>query len=466
MGLTVLVILVIGILSQGCLTSSEQSVPPTNTPTVAEAQRPAETAATPTEPPPPTDMPTATLEPSPTSTPIVGGGTGILGFNARGLGFTLNVGCVLAGCDSTPGILPQIENVSPYFGRWSPDGRDLAFSLADLAEGDDPDLSPVYLRGDSSFRVASSDQPAGTYFVDLQERTLLNYNPEIISNLSWLANGQGVVSANPWMPRSCVTIKSGGDCNLSLEGGAGIDWSPDGSKLAYMTFKPPILRSETIHLADADGQNDYQFMDLPGGQWLGWLSDNRTLLIIRGVETEDFIGMQQFEVIDTVTGQSVIVMVNEESGFGSIGLSPDRRYLVFVFGRTQDGPDKDSSKELYLLDLACIEDGFKGCQDKMVQVTRNTLADVAPSWSPDSSTIAFVRGKLTWAKIYEWSDFNQEYWTHWINTDIENADVFLVDVQQALQGMGEDSVTQITHFGNVDFTAPQWQPAPTLTGSS
>lgn len=268
-----------------------------------------------------------------------------------------------------------------------------------------------------------------------------------------------MVSADSWVSRSCVTITKGGNCNLSLEGGGGIAWSPDGSKLAYITFDPPILRSETIRLADADGQNDSLFMDFPGGQWLGWLSDNRTLLAIRGVETEDFIGIQQFEAIDTVTGQSVIVMVNEENGFGQIGLSPNGRYLVFVFGRNLDGPDKDSLKELYLLDLACIEDGFRGCQGKMVQVTRNTLADIVPSWSPDSSTIAFVRGKLTWAKIYEWSDFDQEYWTHWINTDIEDADVFLVDVQQALQGAEENSVTQITHFGNVDFTAPQWQPA-------
>jgi len=62
------------------------------------------TAATaPTETPTPTatlmstetPAPTATLTPAPL--PAVGGGTGILGFNANNLGYTVDVSCVLAG---------------------------------------------------------------------------------------------------------------------------------------------------------------------------------------------------------------------------------------------------------------------------------------------------------------------------------------------------------------------------------
>ena len=71
-----------------------------------------------------------------------------------------------------------------------------------------------------------------------------------------------------------------------------------------------------------------------------------------------------------------LARANSEAWDYSAAVSPDGRWLAFVSGR--DGDD-----EIFVLDLASDT-------TSPVQLTHNGAPDLRPTWSPDSSTIAYV----------------------------------------------------------------------------
>jgi Tol biopolymer transport system component len=51
--------------------------------------------------------------------------------------------------------------------------------------------------------------------------------------------------------------------------------------------------------------------------------------------------------------------------------------------------DRDGDYDIYVLDLACVEDGPAACDAATRQVTGNDFEDRAPTWTPDGSALVF-----------------------------------------------------------------------------
>jgi Tol biopolymer transport system component len=80
-------------------------------------------------------------------------------------------------------------------------------------------------------------------------------------------------------------------------------------------------------------------------------------------------------------------------GDGSLAWSPDRRKLVFAAHLSRSAAPCDSycGKEIFVINA----DG-----SGLRRLTRNTVADIDPTWSPDGQKIAWVQGHGTGADVF------------------------------------------------------------------
>jgi serine/threonine-protein kinase len=393
------------------LTASPTSTPaPTETPTPTVTLMPTDTPA-----------PTATLTPTPL--PPGGGGTGILGFNARGLGYTVDVSCVLAGgtgCDPSPHILPQVEGTSPSFGAWSPDGQWIAF---------------VSLNGPYIMR------PDGSQAVRLFESTY-SYDWSWVK-LAWSPDGTRLAcsvgrAAKLWIVDvACVEGGGGSSCLTQIGDYAGsirseLIWSTDGTRLTFVEDRE--AQSSSAYVITADGYIRHQ---VSRPIWT-WMPD------------PDFVLFDDFTIarLDNTLSQPIMLGMFIYSMENPV-LSPDGRYLAFSITRQIE------DYELYILPLSCLQVSIYECQHQIVRVTDNNADDTGASFSPDGSLLAFIRAGTTTLNMTNGSHTNS------------GSDIYVLDVEQALAGAEEAAVTRITMLQSVDqwdsennwYTpAPQWQP--------
>jgi tRNA A-37 threonylcarbamoyl transferase component Bud32 len=327
---------------------------PTATPAPIETPTPTATLM-PTE----TPVPTATLIPTPL--PAVGGGTGILGFNANNLGYTVDVSCVLAGgagCVPSPHILPQVEGMSPEFGAWSPDGRWIAFNSSDGLYIMTPD-------GSRSIRVAGDDYDwSWVYLAWSPDGTRLAYTVGRAAKL-WVAD---VACVEEGGGDSCLTQI--GDYAGSIR--RGLFWSPDSTRLVFVEDVQEGV--PVTYVITADGYIRHQ---LSRPIW-AWMPDS------------DFVLFNDFTIarLDNTLSRPIMLGMFIYSMEDPV-LLPDGRYLAFsITHQIED-------YELYLLPLSCLDVSIYECQHQIVQVTDNDVDDTGASFSPDGSLLAFIRAGST-----------------------------------------------------------------------
>jgi hypothetical protein len=463
----------VGVLALGLLGGllllggSKAGADPTPTPPQPPTAAPATHEPTTTPSSQPADTPTAVV--TSVSIPIIGGGTGILGFNANGFGYTIDVSCVLAGgvgCDPNPHILPVVGGVNPLFGYWTPDNTSLVF------EASSGELSPtglwlytsayvVNLADNSLIRLGQpernsyspSTSPDGTriaygsqgdiYVADLE---CAEYQDDICT----LDEAQLVWdSATPirhdvrWLPDNRLFVQ---ECGYGESPITCLDFliNPDGSG---WTQAPPELWGVT--LADQTHYLRRVFVsictEIIFNQWGGreacLLSTEVTLNLI------SIDGRTNQEVLTFATGTNFV-------GDGDFQVSPDRRYAVISMK-----PVYADDYEIYLLDLACLEADLRSCRDNLIRITDNNMDDGLPRWSPDGRWLAFIRARSLQIEDQGPDPNFPDYTVYELHRS--DFDVYLIDVEMALQGRGEESITQLTHIGVVDWDSPVlWQPAP------
>ncbi len=398
---------------------------------------PLDTSEQPEEP-----APTPLVEEEPQHT-ILGGGTGLLGFNASGQGFTVDVGCALnpeETCNPDPERLasielPELGTIKPAFGVWSPDGlwqaitTDSGIILVNSENGDqkivtdfaavDPAWSP-----DSETLAFSAE--GNIWTVDVQ--CITGDNTGCLTQLTDTLNDSHPI----WTPdgtRLTIFQKqtgSGKDVAFAINPGDGtvierltdqnytaheLMWFPDGTQLLY---------TETRQLSTR-------------------LLDIGLNLVVPGEEPVRIVTFSYGEYGDVCDGTE-----NVCRGGGTFAISPDGGQAVLSIAENKDD---DEDTELYLLDLSCLDNLSEdpdSCQNALEPLTENTVDDNNPVWSPDGTLIAFVRAGNTDL------DFGMDQ-----DGRNSGADVFVIDMGN--RGAG---AIKLTVLGFVDSTNMQWQPAP------
>ena len=231
-------------------------------------------------------------------------------------------------------------------------------------------------------------------------------------NAIWLINADGTGEAR----LADSPVPEGG-------GFFGMAWSPDGSRLAFIMTRDG---QSDVYLINADGSGLAKLTNTPAQDfWPAWSPDGAHLAFTSGGGFFD-PGFENSEI-------NVVTVANALQGTDGAGLtnltnapsqdffpawSPDGSRLAFISNR-------DGNTEIYLVN----PDG-----SGLTNLTRDPADDFGPAWSPDSRRLAFHRSQAN-----------------------GNADVYVVNVADALQGADGSGLTNLTNSPANDFS-PAWSP--------
>jgi dipeptidyl aminopeptidase/acylaminoacyl peptidase len=254
------------------------------------------------------------------------------------------------------------RQMTPAGLRWSPDGKWLVFSLGYSDSERNAAGSALRLMsrdGREEYPVTLGRKPDGSPASD----TLPCWSPDgrrvaFCSNRS----GEMQVWAIPAFGGEAaqVTAPDGG-CGAVMADPfyAGLDWSPDGSRLVFAApLRDPPEPEPAARMAGFDYGETYGYV--------------RSRIHLWTVDAE---------------GGAARRITDGEYDHGDPRWSPDGRRVLFVSNRSRDeGPVSSSINKRYDLWLVPAEGGPER------RITENEGPDFSPRWSPDGSRIAYLAG--------------------------------------------------------------------------
>ena len=149
-------------------------------------------------------------------------------------------------------------------------------------------------------------------------------------------------------------------------------WSPDGTKLTFMSTRDG--EDTEIYIMDADGSNVVQVTDNDFGDYGGWWSPDGTKLIV----TSEPEGESIAYLMD-LDGSNITQIVPDTAGFTSTSgatYSPDEQW--FMFRGKQEGSD---ITKLYIMNVA---------EEEIIPLTGDDDGTIiGADWSADGTQIVY-----------------------------------------------------------------------------
>jgi Tol biopolymer transport system component len=235
----------------------------------------------------------------------------------------------------------------------SPDGRHIAFNVAETVRGADSWLHVMAADGTRPRQLVP--KKAGYSYVE-----------------GWSPDGKRVLYSDFSGALWTVGVDGSGRRRVMTKGAGGAGgepvWSPDGSAIAYLTGTESV--APVLHLYDI--RNGRSRVLVRGALLPRWTPDSTRLLfkrIFRGKRSG-------FYVVDRDGGTPrLLKRIGAEDDPWLGGVSPDGEWVLVAY--------------LPGISRISLEDGKR-------QKLTNGVGDSAPAWSPDGEQIAFQRGGNIW----------------------------------------------------------------------
>jgi len=151
-------------------------------------------------------------------------------------------------------------------------------------------------------------------------------------------------------------------------------WSPDGTKIAFRSERDG---HPEVYVMNADGSGQTRLTNITECQGYApqW-SPNGAMIAFLCIPPDALERWIDVWVMDA-NGANKVNLTDDDDQDGAIAWSPDSAYLAYV--RTPADPDFDT--EIFRVSIAAPH--------TITKLTDNTVPDQAPQWSPDGTKILF-----------------------------------------------------------------------------
>lgn len=255
-----------------------------------------------------------------------------------------------------------VDDVNP---SWSPDGNRILFESErdgnrELYLMDADGNNQIRLTRDNAVDSTAAWSPDGNLIAFASNRdTGYPYNPYNMDIYVMNADGSNL--------RRIVD---------DPEYDVGPQWSPDGSKILFMTGRNGNF---DVYITNADGTEQKNLTaDYDGSDGAPvWSIDGHNIAFSRKIEGKDHLFVMDSD------GANLKRVTHNSANNGSAGWSPDGSKLIFQ-------TDQDGNWEIYTISV----DG------ELDQLTDDAADDIAPDWSPDGNRIVFSSNRNGKQHIY------------------------------------------------------------------
>ena len=230
-----------------------------------------------------------------------------------------------------------------------------------------------------------------------------------------------------------VRLVAGADFRAVIMGS--LTWLPDGRRVAFTAFQRSATgtpRNWDIWVVKADGTSAHPLRRTPHL----WEFDVDSAPAGDRIAFTDLRGGSMWSPLRVmITNGKTLRSVNPGSAYQTAmpDWAPDGRRLAYIKWPYDVQPDVDGVDSFYETEI-----WVSTPRGKARQLTRNTLTDSSPAWSPDGGKIAFVRGRID-VLVF-------------MPERSSAAEIYLMNAD----GTG---VTRLTH-NKVGEGSPAWQPRP------
>jgi Tol biopolymer transport system component len=228
----------------------------------------------------------------------------------------------------------------------SPDGRKVAFSLADPTNGDDWDIYVINVDGTGLTRLTTDPAFDGwrpAWSPDGQEIAFFSTRDDPLNDEIYVMNADGSNVRR-------LTNNPADDADPA--------WSPDGTRVAWMTNRDG---DRDIYVMNVDGSNPTALtVDPANDEWPAWSPDGTKIAFDTFRD-----GNREIYVINA-DGTGLTNLTNDPADDSAPAWSRDGTKIAFMSGRS-------GGVDIWVMDA----DG-----SNPVNLTNDGFADFFPSWSP------------------------------------------------------------------------------------